>query len=66
MQQPVSDQSAIPGEKDEETPTEEKVKRDPRESGEEKKKSGLWVFFLFLGRGEGLRLKRGCLGNVEL
>ncbi len=38
MQQPVSDQSAIPGEKDEGTPTENEVKRDPSEPAESKRK----------------------------
>ena len=38
VQQPVSDQSAIPGEKDEGTPTEDEVKRDPSEPAESKRK----------------------------
>lgn len=37
MAQPVSDRSAIPGEKDETTPTEEEMKRDPKEPAESKR-----------------------------
>ncbi len=39
VQQPVSDRSAIPGHQDEGTPTEDAVKRDPKEPAEEKRKS---------------------------
>lgn len=39
MQQPVSGRSAIPGEKDEGTPTEEAVKRHPDEPAERKRES---------------------------
>ena len=35
--QPVSNRSAIPGEKDESTPTEEEMKRDPKEPAESKR-----------------------------
>ena len=38
MQQPVSNESAIPGDKDEGTPTEDEVKRDPDEPAEKKRK----------------------------
>lgn len=37
LAQPVSDRSAIPGEKDETTPTEEEMKRDPKEPAESKR-----------------------------
>ena len=37
LAQPVSNRSAIPGEKDEGTPTEEQVKRDPKEPAESKR-----------------------------
>jgi len=43
VQQPVSDRSAIPGNKDEGTPTEDKMKRDPSEPAEEKRKSGTYI-----------------------
>lgn len=39
MQQPVSDRSAIPGDKDEGTPTEEAVKRSPEEPAAKKRAS---------------------------
>lgn len=39
VQQPVSDRSAIPGDKDEGTPTEDAVKRDPKEPAADKRKS---------------------------
>ena len=39
LAQPVSDRSAIPGEKDEGTPTEDAVKRDPKEPAEKKRES---------------------------
>ena len=37
MQQPVSNRSAIPGEKDEGTPTEEAVRGRPEEPAEQKR-----------------------------
>lgn len=39
MAEPVSDRSAIPGEKDEGTPTEDAVKRPPEEFAEKKRES---------------------------
>lgn len=39
VQQPVSDRSAIPGNKDEGTPTEDAVERDPKEPAADKRKS---------------------------
>ncbi|KAL8834623.1 MAG: hypothetical protein Q9170_003671 [Blastenia crenularia] len=39
VQQPVSDRSSIPGDQDEGTGSHEKVKRDPNEPAEEKRKS---------------------------
>ena len=39
MQQPVSNRSAIPGEKDEGTPTEDAVRGSPEEPAEKKRES---------------------------
>lgn len=39
VQQPVSNRSAIPGEKDEGTPTEDAMKRSPEEPAEKKRES---------------------------
>ncbi|KAL8937044.1 MAG: hypothetical protein Q9216_004622, partial [Gyalolechia sp. 2 TL-2023] len=39
VQQPVSNRSSIPGDQDEGTESHEKVKRDPNEPAEEKRKS---------------------------